>query len=199
MAALSNPVNNVNLISRFDDYVKATASAGIVWGTNSLPVYAPGTPYATTVIPATAMGGTTAGRNTAQSIDAGQIIANTIFTQLNAYTFNYCYIRSVRALLTVTGQGGNIGTKPNAGEVFDLTRVTYLNTNAKGPAPAVYAAPVQGVVAANQVISATEVENFLARCRAAYNNYARNQSYLYSVSVCHASCHSACHGSRGRR
>ena len=56
MAALTDPVNERNIISRFKDYTYA-AWHGVTRGTNNLPVYAPGTGYAVTVIPSNEMRG----------------------------------------------------------------------------------------------------------------------------------------------
>jgi hypothetical protein len=206
MAVLSNPVNNVNIVSRFHDYVRASAQSGVTWGSNNLPVYAPGTPYAYTVIPSGAMGGPTNGDPGAAAFigDAavGSVIDSTnIFNYLIFYTYEYVKIRSIRALLTVSGQGGNTGTRPTAGEVYDVTRVAYVSFAATNGQPqlAEYVTPARGGLNPDQVIDAVGMENFLARCRSAYTAYSRNQTYIYNPVVCHASCHSACHGSRGRR
>jgi hypothetical protein len=205
MAALSNPVNAENIVSRFHDYVRASAQSGVTWGTNNLPVYAPGTPWETTVIPATAMGGPNngdpgAGAFIGDAVPGAVINGYNIYNYLNFFTYEYCYIRNVRALLTVTGDGGNLGNYPEPGDVYDVTRVAYFsNRSTQAGQVADFAGPTPGGVSANQVISATEMENFLARCRASYINFARNQTYIYNPIVCHASCHSSCHGSRGRR
>jgi len=204
MAALSNPVNAINVVSRFIDYLY-TARTGVTWGTNDLPVYAPGTPYAVTVITAASMGGPNygdpgAGAFIGNAVPGAVINAYDIFNYLNLFTYEYCYIRNIRALLTVTGAGGNIGTQPVAGDVYDVTRVGYVNfRNTQAGRVADYVTPVSGGVAGNQIISAVEMENFLSRCRAAYNNFARNQTYLWNPIICHSSCHASCHGARGRR
>lgn len=205
MASLTNPVNAINIVDRFIDYVRSTARTGVTWGTNDLPVYAPGTAYAKTVIPSSAMGGPNNGDPApnifiVDAVPGSVINAFNIFNYLNFFTFEYCIIRNVRALLTVTGAGGNIGSMPVAGDVFDVTRVAYFSTRGIQAGLSVnYVTPVSGGVAANQVISAAEMEAFLNRCRAAYNNFARNQTYLYNPIICHASCHSSCHFARGRR
>jgi len=212
MAALSNPVNAENIVSRFKDYLYV-ARQGVTWGKNDLPVYAPGTPYAVTVIPAADMGANN-NADPAPNIFIGDatpgavINAFNIYNYLNFFTYEYCYIRNIRAILTVTGVGGNLGSKPTAGDVYDVTAVAYFsNRNTQAaiatPAPATgvanFAGPTPGAISANQVISAAEMENFLNRCRASYNNFARNQTYRYNTSVCHSACHSSCHASRGRR
>lgn len=222
MAALTNPVNERNVISRFKDYTYPNWQ-GVTWGTNNVPVYAPGTPYATVVIPATAMGGpNTEDPGQGAFIGDGSpglvINAYNIFNYLNFFTYEYCKIRNIRAVLFVNGLGGNLGNYPTPGEVYDVTAVANFGNrstqaaaaataaaagNASGKSSTAgvvnYVTPVSGGVAANQVISAGEMEAFMARCRSAYVAFARNQTYRYDTTVCHASCHSSCHGARGRR
>jgi hypothetical protein len=205
MAALSNPVNANNVISRFFDYVRATAQSGGTWGSNYLPTYQPGYGYADVqVIPAGAMGGNNyddPGINTyiSGAYPVQVINAYNIYNYLNYFTYEYCYIRNVRAVLTVTGDGGDQGTLPTPGNVYDATAVAYLNFRniQTGMADFVYATP--GGVTAGQGITAFSMEDFLSRCRTAYNNFARNQTYLWNPIICHASCHLSCHASRGRR
>jgi len=206
MAALSDPVNANNVISRFFDYVRATAQSGVTWGSNYLPTYQPGYGYADVqVIQAASMGGPNYGDpgiNTfINNAYPGQVInAYNIYNYLNYFTYEYCYIRSVRAVLTVTGDGGDQGTLPTPGNVYDATAVAYLNfRNTQAGYVSDYAAPAQGTVAAGEKITAFSMEDFLSRCRTAYNNFARNQTYLWNPIICHASCHTSCHASRGRR
>ena len=209
MAVLTNPVNERNIISRFKDYMYP-AWQGVTWGTNNLPVYASGQPYAKTVIPASVMRGPNNSNPGADSFigkpdgnitGPGQpIIADRIHDYLNFFTFEYCYIRKVRALLTVSGTGGNIGSMPTAGNVYDVTAVAHLNFRNTQPGHVVdYVTPVSGTVAKDQLVDDVQLENFMNRCITAYNNFARNQTYIYNPIICHASCHNACHTARGRR
>lgn len=226
MAALTDPVNERNIISRYKDFMY-TAWQGVTWGTNDVPVYAPGTGYATVVIPATAMGGpNTEDPGQGAFIGDGSpglvINAYNIFNYLNYFTYEYCKIRNIRAVLFVNGLGGNTGNYPTPGEVYDVTAVAnYSNRSTQAAAAATaaaagnasgksstagvvdYVTPLSsgptGGVAANQVVSALELQYFMERCLQAYNNFARNQTYRYDTTVCHASCHSSCHFARGRR
>ena len=209
MAELTNPVNERNIIARFKDYTYA-AWQGVTWGTNNLPVYAPGTGHAVTVIPASAMRGPNTSNPGADSFigkpdgnitGSGEpIIASRIYDYLNYFTYEYTFVRNIRALLTVTGDGGSQGTQPIAGNVYDVTAVAYFSNRAtQAGRVGDYVAPAVGAVAGGQVISAAQLEAFLDRCRSSYTNFARNQTYLYNPIICHASCHSSCHASRGRR
>jgi len=209
MAALTDPVNERNIISRFKDYTYA-AWHGVTWGTNNLPVYAPGTGYAVTVIPSNEMRGPNTSDPGADSFIGkpdgtitgpdNEIIASRIYDYLNYFTYEYTFIRSVRALLTVTGAGGSQGTQPVGGNVYDVTAVAYFaNRATQAGLVADYVYPVAGGVAVNQVIDDALLEAFMDRCRTSYNNFARNQTFLYNPIICHASCHVSCHGSRGRR
>jgi len=211
MAVLTNPVNERNIISRFQDYMY-TNWQGVTWGTNNLPTYAPGTAYATAVIPTSDMGGNNydnpnyppndpfIGKMDGNPAGVGdQIIAERIHTYLSYFTSRYLKIRSVQARLFVNGTGGNNGTKPTAGFVYDVIAVAYLNFSTGQTGLSDYVTPARGAVDTNLQISTYSMENFMERCRTAYQNYARNQSYVYDATVCHASCHSACHFARGRR
>ena len=57
MAALTNPIEEGNLASRFADYVAAAANDSITWGTNAKPSY-----QGTQVVPNNRFGGPIAGR-----------------------------------------------------------------------------------------------------------------------------------------
>jgi len=211
MAVLTDPVNERNIISRFQDYTYSNWQ-GVTWGKNNLPTYAPGTGYATVVIPFGAMGGNNydnpnyppndpfIGKMDGNPAGVGdQIIAERIHNYLNYFTTLHLKIRSVRVRLFVNGTGGNNGSKPAPGFVFDETAVAYLSFSTVQPGLNDYLAPARGAVDTNLEISTYSMENFMERCRTAYQNYARNQTFLYEDTVCHASCHTSCHESRGRR
>ena len=209
MALLTDPVNERNVISRYKDFMY-TAWQGVAWGTNNVPIYAVGTPYATEVITRASMGGSTfdnpgdfafIGKLDGTIADPGSLItAERIHTYLNYFTFEHCKVRKLRVLLTITGTGGNTGNYPDPGNVYDVTAIAHLNFRAFQPGLNVdYVTPASGGVAGGQVISALELQYFMERCLQAYNNFARNQTYIFNPIICHASCHSSCHGSRGRR
>jgi len=210
MALLTDPINERNVISRYKDYMYP-AWQGVAWGTNNSPIYAEGTYYQTQVIPFSAFRGSTFDNPGADAFigkldgtianpGEGPITAERIHAYLNFFTYTHCYVRRIRALLTITGDGGNTGNYPYAGNVYDVTAIGYMNfLDTQFPNVFDYVTPVSGGVAANQVVSALELQYFMERCLQAYNNFARNQTYVYQPIICHASCHASCHSSRGRR
>ena len=190
MAILTNPVNTQNIVDRFTDYVVSVGNSGIVWGTDVSPF-----PEFNTA----EFGGTTSGKSigisganigaTGSTITAANIY-NTLVSETNTYT----NVRNLRAILFVDGEGGNIGSRPTAGVVFDDTQVSYLNTNylqnigSSDPAN----------VSLGSDITSTGLEQFFTNLQSDYNT-ARASTATIQVNVCHASCHSSCHGSRSRR
>lgn len=190
MATLNNPINPQNIVDRFADYVVATANSSIAWGTNAFPF--PEWTYGAE------FGGTTAGKaigitgpnigNVATVINAANIY-NTLLTETVAYT----NIRNLRAILFVDGGGGNTGSRPTPGTVFDTTAKAYFNTAYTQTVGAGSSNVVSGNVA-----TATGLETYFDNLRTSYNT-ARENTITLQVNVCHASCHSSCHGSRGRR
>lgn len=189
MATLTNPVTAQNIVDRFADYVEATANSGIVWGTDVEPF---------SEFNENLFGGTTSGKSigiSGSDIGSNPITALTIYNTLVSETNAYTRIRKIRAVLFVTGGGGNTGSRPTAGIVYDLTRVanmnsTYLQTTADETENA--------GVSSGSVIDDDNLETFFDNLRSAYNT-ARDTTATIQVNVCHASCHSSCHGSRGRR
>lgn len=189
MATLTDPIKPQNIVDRFADYVVATGNAGIVWGTGAKPF---------SEMPDSYFGGGTSGKSieiSGASISATPITATNIYNALVAETNRYTRIRTLRARLNVTGGGGNTGTRPSQGIVFDQTQVANMSTS--------YllniGSPNNAGVASGQVVTATNFENFFENLRTAYNTTSRNSTLQVDISVCHASCHSSCHGSRGRR
>lgn len=190
MATLNNPINPQNIVDRFADYVVATANTSIAWGTD---VY----PFAEWTYGAE-FGGTTAGKAigiTGSNVDAvGNVInAANIYNTLLTETATYTNIRNLRAILFVDGGGGNTGSRPAAGAVFDTTSKAYFNS-----------AYLQSIGAgASDVVSgstatAAGLETYFDNLKTSYNTAGANTITL-QVNVCHASCHSNCHGSRSRR
>jgi len=197
MATLTSPVAPQNIVDRFADFVVNTANSGILWGTNNNPTHSDGT----VVLDDTFFGGTTSGKSigiSGSNISGNPIDAATIYNTLVGELNTYTRIRNVRAQLNVTGGGGNTGTRPSAGIIFDETAVgnmssLYLQTipgQPNGPSPA-------GVIA-GLAIDDDGLESFFTNLRNSYNG-ARANTVTITTNVCHASCHSSCHGSRGRR
>lgn len=188
MATLTSPVGKQNIVDRFADYVVANANASIVWGTNALPF---------TEMDSAEFGGTTAGRGigiNGASITGTVITASTIRTVLQAETATYTNMRNLRAVLNVTGGGGNNGTRPTAGIVFDQTSKAHLNTSYR----AGIGTPNNAGVAAGQQVDSSNLETYFSNLRAAYQG-VRDTTVTIQTDVCHASCHSSCHSNRGRR
>jgi hypothetical protein len=192
MTSLTNPVNKQNIVDRFADYVAATANSGISWGTNAYPF--------AEWDKAAQFGGSTSGKSieisgadiAANSSD--EITAQNIYDTLIAETYRYTNIRNLRALLYVDGAGGNTGSRPTAGYVYDGTAVAYMNTNYRQSVSS-----GRSDVYAGNTITSTGMEAMYDSMRANYNS-ARATTYNYlQTNVCHASCHSSCHSSRGRR
>jgi hypothetical protein len=193
MAALTNPIEEGNLASRFADYVAATANSSISWGTNAYPAYQ-GTER---VVPADQFGGSTSGRTSVPGsvITAGtsKITASTLTTLFRNETQAYLGIRNLQAILNVTGPGGNTGTRPTAGVVYNVSAKSYLSSAYQLDLGAITGNPTAGTA-----VSSSGLETYFTNLRARYIA-VRDTTVVYQTNVCHASCHSSCHSSRGRR
>jgi len=190
MASLTSPITTQNIVDRFADYVRDTANANISWGTNSVPFSEMSTSY---------FGGTTTGKTigiTGSTIGAtGDIItASQVYNVLLAETKVYTSIRNLRAILFVDGGGGNTGSRPTPGTIYDSTAVAYLNTGYQDTS----IAPSTDGAQAATTVSELGLETLFGNMRNAYNT-VRGNTVTVQINVCHASCHSSCHGSRGRR
>ena len=186
--AITGDITKQSIVDRFKAYVTNTANAGIVRGTNSKPF---------TEMPNNRYGGTTAGDSiniTGASISGSIITASTIRSVLQTEAAKYTNIRKQRAILSVTGPGGNTGSRPTAGNVSDSTNVAHLDTGNRASLGSISSS---GVTSGDVIDDAT-LEAYFLRIRNAYNA-VRNSTITDTISVCHASCHSSCHGSRGRR
>jgi hypothetical protein len=185
---LTNPIEEQNIVDRFAAYVVATANSGIAWGTNAVPFAEFSTAY---------FGGTTGGKGigiSGANIFANPIQAATIYNTLVAETNAYTRIRYMRALLFVEGPGGNTGTKPTPGYVFDATAIANMNTGYLQN----IGSPSNGGVSSGQTVTSSGLETLFNNLRNSYNN-ARLNTTTIQINVCHASCHSSCHASRSRR
>ncbi len=188
--AISDPISKAGIVNRFDDLVRDVANASISYGTNNKPF---------SEMPNARYGGTTSGVSSginANSITGDLITASTIRVVLQAEAANYTNLRNQRAILFVTGPGGNTGTRPTAGTVFDNTAKAHLDTGNR-VSTAMNSVSATGVLSGD-VISDTNLETYLNRIKDAYVA-VRNSAVTDQINVCHASCHSSCHGSRGRR
>ena len=193
MAALTNPIEEVNLASRFADYVASVANNSITWGTNAKPSY-----QGTQVVPNNRFGGPIAGRSymPGSAITAGtsKITASTLTTLFRNETQAYLYIRKLQAKLNVTGGGGNTGTRPTAGIVYDNTAKAYLSqTYFPATLGAIVGNPTSGTT-----VTVSGLQTYFTNLQARYIE-VRDDTQTYTNDVCHASCHSSCHNSRGRR
>src|SRR5210317_2481733 len=120
--AISDPVSKTGIVNKFEDLVTDVANASVVWGTNSLPF---------PEMPTGNYAGTTSGTTisvTDASITDTVITASTIRTVLETEAALYTNIRQQQAILFVEGAGGNTGSRPTPGTIFDQTQVAHLDT-----------------------------------------------------------------------
>lgn len=122
------------------------------------------------------------------------ITASDIRTTLETETALYTNVRKQRAILNVTGGGGNTGSRPTAGVVFDQTQIAHLRTSVRQSLGSIASTDIT----TGDVVDDTNLETYFGRISSAYSTQANNV-VTDQVDVCHASCHSSCHGSRGRR
>jgi hypothetical protein len=190
MATLDNPINPQNIANRYSDYVTAVANAGITWGNNAKPFEE---------MDVNQFGGDTSGR--AISITGNSIgEVGTVITAINIYntlvteTATYTNIRNLRAILNVEGGGGNTGSRPNPGVIYDGTAVAHMNADYRQS----IGTPDASNVSSGDEVTSANLQQFFTNLATSYNT-ARGTTTTVQTNVCHASCHSSCHGSRGRR
>lgn len=179
-----------NLVDYYKEFVVDIANSNIAWANNAEPF---------SEFNESLLSGTIAGRPIGISGSnvgsAGNLIdASDIYDVVLAETATYTRIRNLRAILFVEGGGGNTGSRPNAGTIFDETRKAFMNTSYLQSLGTVSA----GSVTTGNTITATSLETLFNALRAEYEAKQVNTETI-QVNVCHASCHSSCHGSRGRR
>jgi hypothetical protein len=193
MATLSNPVRakssttpsstGSGILDKFHELVVNTAGSGITWDANNRPFGEMDPGHFSTVPAQTA--------NTV--VLQNPISANDIYNVLLSETNRYTNQRLLRAVLVVDGGGGNTGSRPFAGVVYDGTAKAYLHPNYR---QTVTSPP--NPLAAGQEASAAPINQLISNLQASYNAAANNVQYI-QTNVCHASCHNSCHSSRGRR
>jgi hypothetical protein len=186
---LTDNINAQNVVNRFADYVRGAANQGISWGTNAYP-------FGEFGVIAFVFGGDTNGKPieiSGGNISSNPITAQTVYQVLIDETTRYTRVRLMRALLFVDGGGGNNGSRPTPGYIYDGTAVAHLNSNYQ-----VGVSAGRNNVFAGNVMTRGGTADMFNNMRAAYNNI-RGQAVTFQVNVCHASCHSNCHNSRSRR
>ena len=179
-----------NLVDYYKEFVVDIANSNIAWAADAEPF---------SEFDETQLSGTTAGKSIGISGSnvgsAGNLIdASDIYDVVVAETATYTRIRNLRAVLNVEGGGGNTGSRPNAGIIFDETRKAFMNTSYLQSLGSISA----GDVTTGNTITASSLENLFNALRAEYETKQVTANTI-QVNVCHASCHSSCHGSRGRR
>lgn len=180
MAVLSNPIDNDNIISRFEDYVRASANSGIVWHSSNLPF-----PESTMIYgPSTGKAAEISGASLTNPITANQIF-NVLLTETQRYT----RCRLLRAVRVVDGDGDEPGPP---GVNFDSTQKASLNF-AYQLSPSAAQVITAGAAVDDSVLE-TQLQNF----QNAYLTGESTVAYL-EIHVCHSSCHQSCHSSRSRR
>src|SRR6056300_2121198 len=148
--AITGNITKQSIVDRFEDLVTDVANASIVWGTNNKPF---------TEMPDGNYGGTTTGDSiniTGTSITGDTITASTIRTLLETEAALYTNIRQQRAILNVTGGGGNTGSRPTPGIVFDNTQVAHLDTGNRAALCSISA----GSVTSGTTIDDTNLETY---------------------------------------
>jgi hypothetical protein len=179
-----------NLVDYYREFVVDVANSNIAWANNAEPFGE---------FNEALLSGTTAGRSIGISGSnvgtAGNLIdASDIYDVVIAETAQYTRIRNLRALLFVEGGGGNTGSRPTPGFIFDETRKAFMNTDYLQSLGSIST----GDVVAGNNITASSLETLFNALKAEYEAKQVN-TVTIQVNVCHASCHSSCHGSRGRR
>jgi len=188
MATLTGDVDKQNIVDRYEDFVTTTANTSIIWGTNALPFVE---------MSSAEFDGTTSGRAIAAvgtDLAGPDLDPVSIVNVLVAESVLYTNIRKCQAILFVTGLGGNTGTRPTEGIVFDDTQVSHLATGYRQAITTGGGSEIQSEVDT----SASGLETFFTNLQTEYNT-RRNTTQTIQTNVCHASCHSSCHGARGRR
>src|SRR5210317_2214435 len=123
-------------------------------------------------------------------VDIGEtgdtITASSIRSTLETETALYTNVRRQRAILNVTGGGGNTGSRPTAGIVFDQTQVSHLPAADRQTLGAV----AVGGVTTDSLVSASNLEAYFTALRTEYRA-KRDTTTTKTQDVCHASCHSS--------
>jgi hypothetical protein len=146
-------------------------------------------------------GGSTSGRSStltgASLKNSGDLItAGGLESAIETETYYYTSIRSLRAQHNITGGGGNTGSQPTPGIIYDQTAIAYLNSNYYQSA--VYYGSIGLGIGSYTQVDDSHLEQKFDQLRTLYNT-ARGATTTITLNTCHASCHSSCHGSRGRR
>jgi hypothetical protein len=185
--SLTGNITPQSIVNRYADFVTATALSNLTWNKETLPF--------AEFDPIDLNSGTRTIGITGSNIDVAgnNITPNNIYTTLLTETATYTNLRNLRAILFVQGGGGNTGSRPTPGIVFDSTAKAHFTTAFRQALD-----PVAQGIATGQDITASNLESLFGRLRDAYINKSVD-TVTVTVTVCHASCHSSCHGSRGRR
>jgi hypothetical protein len=190
-----------NIVNRYLDFVHVTATSDVAWNMENWPF----PEFGEQAVLYFESGNRQVNINGSAVSAAGNLInPQDIYNALIIETYNYTNLRNLRAILSVGGGGGNTGTRPAPGIVFDETRKAHLLPNYRqwlGPLPLFgynTDASMPADFRAGETITVAGLEDLFDRLRSSYNNVATT-TLPFEQSVCHASCHSSCHGSRGRR
>jgi hypothetical protein len=176
-----------SIVNRYADFVTFTATNDLTWNKENLPF----PEFDSNLFNS---GNRTIGIVGSDIDVAGdEIDAEDIYNTLLTETATYTNLRNLRALLFVEGGGGNTGSRPTPGFVYDTTAKAHFTTSYRQDLD-----PVSQGIETGQNISSSNLESLFGRLRDSYTNKAVNTVEI-QVNVCHASCHSSCHGSRGRR
>lgn len=195
-----------DIVDRYADWVTNYVNGSLSWGTNAYPfpewthAYLFGGPTTGKAISIT---GTNLSNGSTGDLINEENIMNATFNDANRYSM----FRAVTAQLFVQGAGGNTGTRPLAGTVYNTTAKAFLTagwtnpfTQPPPPAPVVGEVSYELTNMANGgLIKAEDIEAYFTSLRNAWLANTNTSIGTYVTSVCHASCHTSCHSSRGRR
>ena len=210
-----NQVTRSDAMEAWREYVKYEANRLIAWGWDSYPFPEWNQGNSWFQIPnsyrvgADPLAGISDTLSESSFGAAGSIIGSGFVNTLIEQTRLYLRIRKMTAKLNVTGDGGNTGSRPTPGEVFNSTSKAHLNdsflVNFENIA---YNDPdvgfisgfnLTGVGGGTGIITNNSVIILMHKLLAKYQAARDLIPIVHQVDVCHASCHSSCHGSRGRR
>jgi hypothetical protein len=211
-----NQITRSDAMEAWRYYVKTEANQLIAWGWDTYPFpewdqgnawfQAPGTQRVGNDV----LAGISDTLSEGSFGSAGSVIGTGFVGTLIDQTRMYLRLRNMNAKLYVTGDGGNTGSRPTPGEVFNMTRKAHLNdffladwlgTPYTDPLNGYigYGFSTDGVAGSGGVITNDGVLMLMRKLTAKYLAAAAITAIIHQVDVCHASCHSSCHGSRGRR
>jgi hypothetical protein len=193
MTTAGTNITKENIVSSFKT-MRDTYNTDIVWHSSSNPFTpsAENTYNGNNNVRTNPASGTTDGfalGDLENSITDATITASTIVNQFREYASALSRIRRAR-LVKYYSTTFPANIRAGLSTSSDVTQVASLGSE--------YAVSMSDVsvanVAENQLISGTNIDQFVTNLSNAINT-ARNNTVLFQEFYCHSSCHSSCHGS----